>query len=434
MYFINLVRKLLNVNSLVKALYSNRSLFLVLSFPIKLIDILFVRPKNEILFYGYNGRYNGNSSSLYRYCLSKKNQLSPIWLLDKQDLNQFGNSKNCFLLPSKNSNILEHIKLLLKIAHARAVVVTSVGDLRLYCSLLYSKKRIEVLLPHGITIKSAGIMARHFNKNERKIWSTHPSRFDLVSVSSRVEQHWISSGFNLNPEKVKILGIQRGEYSSDNLKDEKNTRQLENFFTELGIDTSNINLSKATKVLYAPTHRDHLSSQYSTMLENIDGYNLQELNHFLKENNILLFLREHAISDKNTLDKDSALESNVIHFSPVKFPDIEQYFHHIDVIITDYSGIYLEHLMSKKSLAFALFDIDDFEINRGLNLPKEILFPGHIFKSQKEFVYYLKNRVSIDQSYINQRKYLHSLLFEKSSEGACRRTMVEIEKMINRFS
>jgi len=429
MRFIKLVRKLLGIKSLVKTINSNRSLLLVLSFPIKIIDILFVRPKNEILFYGYNGRYNGNSSSLYRYCLSKKNQLRPIWLLDKQDLNQFGNSKNCFLLPCKNSNILDHIKLLLKIAHARVVVVASVGDLRFYCSLLYSKKRIEVLLFHGITVKAMGVMAKHLTKKQKNIWRTHPSRFDLISVSSSVEKYWVSSGFNINPDKVQILGMQRNDKFNINLSKNENLT-IDSLFSQLGIDRNNIDIAKFSCVLYAPTHRDHSSTQQITMLENIDKYNIKTLNEFLKSENIFLFLREHAISDVNNLNNDNQLlESNIINCSASIIPSIENYLQYFDTIITDYSGIYLEYLSSKKSLAFALFDIDDQKRNRGLILPDEILFPGYVFSSQQELIYYLKNRPAIDKDYQAQRSFLNSLLFEKGGGGACKRTLLEINKI-----
>ena len=100
------------------------------------------------------------------------------------------------------------------------------------------------------------------------------------------------------------------------------------------------------------------------------------------------------------------------------------------MIITDYSGIFLEHLITDKSLAFALFDFDEYERNRGLILPKDVLFPGYTFQSQKKLIYYLKNRAVIDKSYVNNRKYLHSLLFEKDSKDACKRTIEAINKLI----
>ena len=358
--------------------------------------------------------------------------MKPIWLLDNKDLVYFENKLNYFQLPKKNANIFAHIKLFFKIAKAKVIVVTSVGDLNIYCSLLYKKKRIEVLLPHGTTIKTGGVMAKHLNKKQKKIWSTISKRFDLVSVSSRIEKYWVSSSLNLDPNKVKIIGIQRREFYQNNLQINNNTvSQLEKIFSRLKIKKRNIELKNLTLILYAPTHRDHSQNFSKTMLENIDGYNLKQLNLFLKENNMFLFLREHAISKLDANYENDTFDTNVINFSHEKFPDLEEFIGLVDVIVTDYSGIYLEHLLNKKSLAFALFDLDEYEKKRGLVLPKEVLFPGYIFKSQKDFIYYLKNRSTIDVSFINKRKFLNSILFEKSPDGACSRTLEEINKNLD---
>ena len=102
---------------------------------------------------------------------------------------------------------------------------------------------------------------------------------------------------------------------------------------------------------------------------------------FLEKENIILFLREHAESKIKSNFKSRNLESNIFNFSLeiFRFRTISNLF---DVIIT-YSGIFLEHLITDKSLAFALFDFEEYERNRGLILPKDVLFPGYTFQSQK---------------------------------------------------
>ena len=72
---------------------------------------------------------------------------------------------------------------------------------------------------------------------------------------------------------------------------------------------------------------------------------------------MFLFLREHAISKLDANYENDTFDTNVINFSHEKFPDLEEFIGLVDVIVTDYSGIYLEHLLNKKSLAFALFDL-----------------------------------------------------------------------------
>ena len=429
MKFIRFLKHFFDFKKFIKIIFSNYFSLFVISFIFKLIDILFFKKKNEILFYGYKGRYAGNSASLFKYCQSNKVKFNPIWLLDIRDAEYFKDEKSFYFLPTKNSSVYEHIRLLFKIASANVLVVSSVGDLRVYSSLLYSKKRLEILLPHGITLKTGGIMSKHLNNKQKKIWEKNAKRFDIVSVSSKMEQYRVSSSLNINPEKVKILGVQRGEHNLNKLNDDKN-KLFQQIYNKLDKEINYENFLNSTKLLYAPTHRDHISLEYkNTLLEKIDGFNLEELNIFLKKENIILFLREHAESKLKSPNGNLNLKSNIINFSIEDFPDLEKYLNFIDVIITDYSGIFVEHLLTKKSLVFALFDLDEYESTRGLILPKNVLFPGYIFKSQDKLISYLKNREIIDKSYIDQRKYLYSLFFEKSSEGACKRTMEEIYKL-----
>ena len=201
-------------------------------------------------------------------------------------------------------------------------------------------------------------------------------------------------------QKVKILGIQRSEYHPNELNNHKIEELIKKFNYKLEKKFKDINFKKATKVLYAPTHRDHLSLNYkNTLLEKIEGFNLEELNTFLKNENIFLFLREHAEAGLNSHIQNNNLKSNIFNLSAEEFPNLEKYLDFIDVLITDYSGIFIEHLKSKKSFAFALFDIEEYENKRGLILTKEVLFPGFIFRSQKKLIYFLKNREIIDQTY-----------------------------------
>ena len=274
-------------------------------------------------------------------------------------------------------------------------------------------------------------MAKHLTKEQEKIWETHPDRFDLISVSSKVEKYWVASGFNVSPAKVSILGMQRNDSKFNTNLYENRTQAILSIFFQSGVDINHEDLDRLTCILYAPTHRDHLTIQQRTMLENIDDFDISTLNKFCKDENIFLFLREHAISDAGRSNsKNQLLESNIINISASKFPNVDGYLEHFDVIITDYSGIYFEYLNSEKSIVFALFDLDDQKRNRGLALPDEILFPGYSFSSQQDLVFYLKNRVSIDKRYINQRKLLHSLLFEEEGVGACERTALKIEDIV----
>ncbi|MBT5491334.1 hypothetical protein HOK00_03315, partial [bacterium] len=97
---------------LLKYLYKSKLLFSIVSFPMKLFDFMNFSKRDEIIFYGYHGRYNGNAKVLYEYYLTIDNGLNPIWLLDNRDCNLDIDENKSFILPSKIASTLEHLKFL----------------------------------------------------------------------------------------------------------------------------------------------------------------------------------------------------------------------------------------------------------------------------------------------------------------------------------
>ena len=290
---------------LLKFIYRSRILFWILTLPFKFIDFINLKKKDEIFFYGYRGRYIGNAKALFEYYLENDTGIKPIWLLDKRDNKFVANKDGTYPLPSKQSNIWVHIKFIFRLQKSRVLVVTSVGDLSVHTQFLFNKKHIKVLLPHGVSLKSTGIMAKHLSKSQKRIWVNIPQRFDLISAASIVEKYWLSAGFVFDPNKIKVLGPQRKD------KENKNTGYSK-FETKIKLlEDSNISvdITNDTKfILYAPSHRDHKELSYNfTLFENIENYNLIDLDKYLGDKDVILFLKNiwllHQITISVTLKK-----------------------------------------------------------------------------------------------------------------------------------
>jgi CDP-glycerol glycerophosphotransferase len=387
--------------------------------------------RDEIIFYGYHGRYNGNAKVLYEYYLTIDNGLNPIWLLDNRDCNLDIDENKSFILPSKIASTLEHLKFLFKLHKARVIVVTSVGDLHIYRMLLWKKNHVEILLPHGISLKLNGIMAKHLEKEQKKIWLSIPKRFDMISVASRIDKYSISSGLSFDPNKIKIIGPQRRDVQSNLISLDKKLEIQKSILSNTNLNIKENEINDYTFILYAPTHRDHKkNSIISTLLSNIDGFDMKKLNAFLEKNRIILFLREHMESQNNLNNNESDL-SSVRYLSQVDVPNIDYLLYGFDLLITDYSSIYLDLIDYDISIAFIPYDLDEYEEKRGLTLAANTFFIGPSLLRQEEFISYLENRKLIDKKYIEKRKYLTSLLFEIKVGESCKMTVKEINKLIN---
>jgi CDP-glycerol glycerophosphotransferase len=418
--------------NIIKKIYKLKLLFYILTIPVRMFDLLFIKNKDEIVFYGYHGRYNGNAKVLYEYYLKNNSSLLPVWLLDEKDKNFFnGKSHKYYFLPNKNCGVWSHINFFIKLFKAKVIVVTSVGDLHIYRSMLSKRKYFEILLPHGITLKSFGIMAKHLTNKQKKIWIDVPKRFDLISVASRVEQYWTSAGFRSPPQKIKIIGPQRRDVLPLKISNNDKLYLKKTIISSTSLNIDDSTLGGYTFIIYAPTHRDHkLDEDAETLLHNLEGFNINILDEFLLENDIILFLREHMVAQLN-IKNDINDYKAIYYLSPLDVPDIDSLIYGFDLLITDYSGIYLELLQSDMSLAFIPYDLEEYEKERGLILPADTISTGYTITSQKEFIYYLQNRISIDKSYESKREYLSSLLFEVKHGDSCRKTKNEIDKIVN---
>ena len=415
----------------IKKLYLNSTVFPIFTIPFKIIDLFLIRKKSNICFYGYNGRYNGNAKALYEYYLNNESNLNPVWLLDKRDKHLFiDNPESFYIIPDKDSGVWDHLRFFYFLLTTKVLVLTRIGDIHIYRALLLKFKYIEVFLPHGITAKSGGVLSKHLSSKEKKIWEEIPKRFDMISVSSRAEQYWTAASIKFNPNKVKIIGPQRRDSLNLNLELSEKFKLKKRIISKTKISLDQDQLKKVTFCIYAPTHRDHVKTNKNiSLLENLKEFDIQDLDNFLKDNNIILFLREH-FEAKNTIESKESVLSNIQYLSQSKVPDLEEVILGMDVLITDYSGIYFELLESDISIAFVPYDLEDYEINRGLILPASVLLTGHKIKSQSDFKNYLSNRVSIDRKFISERKVLKALLFEVKKGDSCKLTKEAIDKMI----
>ena len=378
-----------------KKIYFAKFLFYLLTIPIRIFDFFFIINKKEILFFGYHGRYNGNAKVLYEYYIKSDSSLTPVWLLDEKDLDIFDKKSNKYhLLPTKNCGFWIHCQLLFKLFRAKVIVVTSVGDLHIYRLMLSKFRHVEILLPHGITLKSVGVMAKHLTEDRKKVWIDVPKRFDLISVGSRIEKYLISTGFSFPMHKIKILGPQRRDVLPKKLLMREKLYLKKVILSNTSITMNDDEIQNHEFIVYAPTHRDHkdnyADNELGTLLYNLEGFDIDMLDTFLYKNNILLFLREHMVAQLST-NKEKIQHKMIHYLSPLDVPDIDSLIYGFDLLITDYSGIYLELLESDMSIAFMPYDLEEYETRRGLILPHDNLFAGHIISSQKESKYFIES-------------------------------------------
>jgi CDP-glycerol glycerophosphotransferase (TagB/SpsB family) len=165
-------------------------------------------------------------------------------------------------------------------------------------------------------------------------------------------------------------------------------------------------------ILYAPTFRDSGGDPIH------DGVlDLNRLNEFAKKNNLLFIFKFHP--DPHFNYPDIAC-SNILRYDPRL--DIYPLFCVIDLLITDYSAMYTDFLLTKKPVVFFPYDMHKYiKSDRALQFDYDSMTPGPKCLTQDELQEELE-RIVVEKKdiYADKRQRALSMTFRycdgKSSE------------------
>jgi len=384
-----------------------------------LIDKIFFSRKQDILFHGYMGIPSGNTLALYKYIKSNNLLNCSLYWITKDQNSEVIDRSFQKKIPSRNASLISHFRFFIFVMRFKVIIVESAGDLSLYLDLLPNNNRLKILLIHGFSLKLGGIQSPHFSNKEKDIWLKVGKKFNIFSVSSKLEKEIVSSSLKINPDKCLIIGPQRSlGVKNCSIKMKSKARSI--------IEKSySISLSGFKQIIfYAPTHRDHIKELARPVLFGFDS--VDELNDLLKNKNILLFVREHGITDNNQLD----LNSNIIYTNNFPSVDFDLLYAAVDGLITDYSGIFLEYLNTNIKFGFWHYDFLEYKQKRGIALSDKIFETGEKIKDKNTFNQFIQSETLSDE--INSlRTYWYNLLYENTTDEALKLTVEEINKRVN---
>lgn len=160
-------------------------------------------------------------------------------------------------------------------------------------------------------------------------------------------------------------------------------------------------------ILLAPTFRETDSSDYFTKNE------VEELNKTLKKNNYLLIIKTHPNETRSFLDKKY---SNIKNVTKSLNYDATDFTPFIDVVMTDYSSIYIDFLLSWKPIVWYQNDLKEYIYKeRGLLYsPKDVTISettAHSFQELLNKIQSLETSVT-QKSYKNNYTQLYNLFFK----------------------
>lgn len=329
-----------------------------------------------------NSNFNYNSKYLFFYVKKYLPEIKPFFVINDKKKREKLEEKygHGFFLDGLCS---EGIQMILR----AGVWFTSAG-LPVY-EWRGKPDRIVVNLWHGIPLKKIVLMEEN-QSFFRRIYFRYifSCKYTYILTTSQHLVPVMAKSFAVPEHCVKVWGQPRNDVLWQNSSKNK-------VYKTMGIKEG------ASLILYAPTYREY----GDTVLFPFSDYKKKEIESFLKEKNCHICIRMH-LKEQGSIEKYSG--SHIHFMNEDVIEDIALWLNCFDVLITDYSSIYLDFLLLNKPIIFLPYDQREYLQKRGMNFPYEKVTPGPKPENQKEFLDSVGRALQGQDGYVEKREECNS--------------------------
>ena len=353
--------------------------------------------------------YTDNARAFYEYLIKNKyNEKYKIyWFVNNAKYFKDREIKNVrFLSMWKSGNsktFFQWIKYFWIVKNAKYLMFSNRNLIRL------NKKTITVSLNHGAPIKSL--------KNRQVI----PRDVDYRVDNSTFLDNVVRETQNLIHTKSLIVGNPRNDV----------------LFTKTDTLNKIPEFKKYKKIiLWLPTFRKSNNSNRSdSSFELPLGipviYNkkqLNDLNNYLKELDTALVLKLHPAQDRSLFKAEPLSNIIILDDSYLIEKDVEltEFYKITDALITDYSSVYVDYLLTQKPLGFTVDDFNEYKIGFSFDNILDYM-PGEKIadiKGLKTFISNINNNID---EYKEERKRVNKIFNEHNDNNASKRLAEKIK-------
>lgn len=396
----------------------NQKIFIkILNHILKLINNLFPKKRNQILFFSVPD-FSDNAKAMFEY-LNNNNfdeKYNLIWILTDKN-NALKLSKQGIKTCKPRS-----ISGLYQIFRSKYLMVThnTFGELK-------AKNQYLINLWHGMPLKSIGFFLKSLPKDEKNKIISMSNSIDMLISTSTITRNAMISCYGIFPQKVHIIGQPR----NDKLFSNKSKKNLSDLLKR--------DISKYKKiVLYTPTHRVSNESKegksHDKNLFNFSDFDIELFNNFLDDNQVLFLFKIHPLEEMNFLNKSNEFpQENIMLITTEMLTnnlmDLYDILGAIDILVTDYSSIYFDFLLSNRPIIFLAKDLEEYSKSRGFLMePYDFWTPGPKVQTFYNFLQELFNSFNYEY-YKNEREIVNDLINKYQDSNSSERIFNMIKQL-----
>lgn len=353
--------------------------------------------KNTIIMES-NPDFTDNTKILFDKLIKEKvNDIYKIvWLVDESKNFKDVKIKNViFIDVYKRYNIIKRIKKAYYTYTARIII-----DSNKYVPKV-RKEQFRLHLCHGTPLKNAGDYCKEIGDVDYILELGKFFRDKDVELFNKSENCFLDIGFPRNDQLF-------GKY------------KIEEIFP---------NYVGKKIIVWLPTyrkHKGHSTFEDSSLKYGLPGISSKEdfvkINDILKENNTVILIKLHPVQDKKAIEDFECSNIKIItdeelikkNFNLYKLLAIS------DALITDYSSVYYDYLLTQNPIGLSISDFDEYEKNVGFVYDYYSIVKGeYIYNTDGlcNFIQKLaKNKDDKRQERLNCLKTYHTYCDGKSSE------------------
>ena len=373
----------------------------------RMLSIILPLQKDLWVFGSWQGnKYADNARYLFEYVNREHPEIRAVWL-------------------TGNPEVLEHVRSLGYEAHiksgltgylltlrAEALVLTHFPS-AIWCDVnrfaLHSGTNI-IQLYHGIHMKKFGFEDENISLKRKVFGLLFPTLYDcgmFIATAAETKKTYASI-FPIPEERIVPTGYPRHDA----------------FFKDAMALTGQRQGKTVWRILYAPTFR--VTQQKEMALISEYGFNVAEIEDFLAHHDAELYMRLHpSQNDTSGLASVRQIEeSSRMHF--YNQGDITELMQDFDIVVSDYSSVYLDFIFMDRPVVFAAFDLEDFTKHIGFYYDYNESTPGPKARDWPEVLAFIEEAMEEPDKYAADRKRVREFFHDFYDGENSKRVFEEI--------
>ena len=369
------------------------------------LESVFTKDKKLLTLFFTENNFADNSRHFLEYLQSNPHHGYKVRILIQHKL-LFQQIKSLYPQISYYSKSFSGFKLFFK---TKNIVISHGSDASYffpYFLNIHSKNIIN--LWHGIPLKRLSLQVRGIREVKSR---NRFQKFTAICAASIFEQFLLASCFDMHIDDVWLTGTPRNDYLLY-----PNNELLQEYSY----------LNKKV-ILYAPTWREYGDRSSFFPFEDKD---LERLNSFLETQDAYLLMRGHREEmERISANYGEKKLSRILPAHQEIFQDAQRLLAHVDVLVTDYSSIYLDFLLLDKPMIFIPYDLEQYKSYRGFLFDYENHTPGDKVGTQAKFIQSLARALNKPELGAKERAQMKNLFHTYEDGKSSERIIAHINKM-----